>query len=224
MKLRMPLPSDSIQVPTVQCMTKKNEGRCQALYDLVEPYDAFVGKFVSRPHGLATDRPQEYLACVQLVRSFRLLIGGLWLSASGYSYLSPNLGRTIWEIAIRLLYSQKDPTAATLGFFIHADIRQIEAMEAELAYRNSNTIPVGHLPENCRTAQEHRAWLEGVAQARGVDIASAVKIFGQGSSYRPVAAGGRIASVASCVEELRRVADARVAEGIASRGELRGSC
>jgi hypothetical protein len=159
-------------------LAKKNEGRCQALYDLVEPYDAFVGRFVNRAHGLTTDRPQDYLSCVLLVRSFRLLIGGLWLSASGYSDLSPNLGRTIWEIAIRLLYFQKDPTAATLGFFIHADIRQIEAMEAELAYRNSNRIPVGHLPESCRTTQEHRAWLEGVAQAQGVDIVSAVKTFG----------------------------------------------
>jgi hypothetical protein len=51
-------------------------------------------------------------------------------------------------------------------------------MEAELAYRNSNRIPVGHLTENCRTTRDHRAWLEGVAQAQGVDIVSAVKTFG----------------------------------------------
>jgi hypothetical protein len=160
-------------------LAKKNEGRYRDLYGLVEPYDAFVGRFVNRPHGLNTDRPQDYLACVLLVRSFRLLIGGTWLAASGYADLSPNLGRTIWEIAVRLLYSQKDPVAATIGFFMYAKISEIREMEAELAYRESNTLPVGHLSENHRAAEEYRTWLETLAKERGVDTTAALRVFGK---------------------------------------------
>jgi hypothetical protein len=160
-------------------LARKNGGAHRALYDFVEPYDAFVSKFISRPHGLDTDRPQDYLACILLVRSFRLLVGGLWLAASGYADLSPNIGRTIFEILVRLIYSQKDPKAAALGFFLYGDIREIKTMETELGHLESKGLPVGNLRKNLETLRSHLVMLEGLASTRGIIPAEAVKTFGK---------------------------------------------
>jgi hypothetical protein len=116
---------------------------------------------------------------VLTARSFRLLIGGLWLSSCGYADLSPNLNRTIREIGIRLYYSQLDPPAATIGFFLHADRRNLVALEAELSHRRVRGENVGHLDWNCDELRRHREWLETVAASRGVDVTSAVEKFGQ---------------------------------------------
>ncbi len=160
-------------------LAARNESRHEKLYGLIEAYDRFVGLVLNRPHGLDSSRPQDYLACILLVRAFRLMIGGLWLGASGYSDLSPSLGRTIWEIGIRLVYSQKAPEAAAFAFFVHADTRELESMEAELHHRRSRGEDVGKLPANCERMREHRAELESLAAARGVDLAKALNLFGR---------------------------------------------
>ena len=156
-----------------------NEGRCSKLFQLIDGFDAFVGTVLNRPLGIDTARPQDYLACLLLVRSFRLMIGGVWLAASGYSELSPNLSRTIWEIAVRLFYSDNDPLAATFGFFIHAESRKLEPMEAELAYRISHGEDQGELAKNCHHVKDHRKWLESVALKKGVNIDNAVATYGK---------------------------------------------
>jgi hypothetical protein len=157
----------------------RNEPRLARLYELVREYDEFVGVVLDRPHGLDTAHPQDYLASVLLVRSFRLMVGGLWLAASGYSDLSPNLGRTIWEIGIRLFYSQKEPVAAALPFFAYAADSDLASMEAELRHRRSRDEPVGKLPANCERVRAYRTWLESLAVAKGVDLPKALNLFGR---------------------------------------------
>lgn len=164
---------------TMADLAVRNERRCSKLYALIEPFDAFVGAVIRHPHGIDSERPQDCLACVLVVRSFRLAIGGLWLAASGYPELSPNLDRTIWEIGIRLVYSQKDPVTAALGFFIYAARREAESIEAELAHRRSRALDLEHFPENYQSVRSRQNWLESAAKARGIDVAKAVTTFGK---------------------------------------------
>jgi hypothetical protein len=151
-------------------LAEVSESRNGRLYALVEDYDRFVGVIVNRPHGLDTQRPQDYLACMLTARSFRLMIGGLLLSASGYGDLSPNLGRTIWEIGLRLYYAQTDPVAASLGFFAHSARRNLEALQAELAHRRSLGEDVGYLALNCARLHEREQWLTDLASATRASI------------------------------------------------------
>lgn len=155
-----------------------SEQRYAELYRCVERYDRFVGRIVNRPHGIDTERPQDYLACVLTPRAFRLMIGGLWVSSCGYTDLSPNLGRTIWEIGVRLYYAQLDPISASLGFFSHADRRNLEALEVELAHRRSNGEAVRYLDQNCANLRRHHEWLTSVAASKGIDIKKAADKFG----------------------------------------------
>jgi len=160
-------------------LAARNEPRCLKLYALIEPFDTYVSEVITRPHGINSERPQDYLACVLLVRSFRLAIGGLLLAACGYSELSPNLERTIFEIGIRLFYSQRDPVAAALGFFIYAARQEAEAIEAELVHRRSRSEDLERFQENYESTRGRKDWLETAAKARGIDVAKAVATFGK---------------------------------------------
>ncbi len=120
---------------------------------LVQKYDRFFGRLVSRDLGTYGERPQDLMACAMGVRAFRLTIGALWLALSGYTDITPSLSRGVWEIGLRLAHAEQDPRAATLGTWLRDAWKEKKAMQA-LALREG--------VDGARKAMEAHVQLKGL--------------------------------------------------------------
>lgn len=101
--------------------------RCAPLLQDVGPIDRLVGRLVARETSPASDRPQDYVACVLGVRAFRLTIASIQLALSGYPDACPNLYRTVWEIAIRLVHISAYPIEGALGYLLQGAFEELGA-------------------------------------------------------------------------------------------------
>lgn len=146
-----------------------NGNRWCALVDLVAEADALVARLVDRPLSYAEERPQDYVASILAVRSFRLSTSAIWLAASGYPDSAPNLIRTVWEIGIRLLDLKVSPVAGALGFLLEGEQIKVATMKAESDYRLARGEATGNLDANMQAAREMISSLEAFSLRHGLD-------------------------------------------------------
>jgi hypothetical protein len=157
----------------------KNETRAAPLLEFFGTCDRIVGRIVSRPLGIDSHRPQDYVIATLAARAFRLTTGAVFLDLSGYPNLGPNLVRTVWEIGIRLIDMHEDPRKAAYGFLLHSVSEELRHLEAEIAYRRSSGEALGFLEANAHSRARHREEVRDAAQKRGIDPNEAEERFGK---------------------------------------------
>jgi hypothetical protein len=116
---------------TMERLEAEAEEECAALLQLVLPLDRLTVRLVARETSPASDRPQDYVACVLATRSFRLAIASLHLAMSGYPDVGPNLYRTLWEIVVRLAHIESHPVHGALGYLLQGADEQVSAARAD---------------------------------------------------------------------------------------------
>jgi hypothetical protein len=124
------------------------ETQARELFALVPEIDATVRLALNRPTSYASDRPQDYVVSILIVRSFRLFISSIILSTAGYSDAVPNLGRSIMEIGLMLLDIRSDPVATSLGYMLHSAQEEIVSMETQLGRLAAKGEDALNLPTN----------------------------------------------------------------------------
>jgi Family of unknown function (DUF5677) len=153
---------------TMARLQAAGETRCSPLLHVVGPIDRLMGRLVARETSPASDRPQDYVACVLGVRAFRLTIASIQLALSGYPDACPNLYRTVWEISIRLVHVSAYPIEGSLGYLL-------QGAYEELATARVDTSDNGVSSDRARAIvaryEERHAGHEQRALARGLDPA-----------------------------------------------------
>lgn len=157
----------------------KNEKKAAPILEFFGACDRIVGRIVSRPLGIDSDRPQDYVVAILAARAFRLTTGAVFLDLSGYPDLGPNLVRTVWEIGIRLIAMHEDPRQAAYGFLLHSSAEKLAYLEAEIAYRRSSGEALGLLEANLDLRRKHQEEVCNAARKRGMDPVEAQKRFGK---------------------------------------------
>ncbi|HYL34442.1 MAG TPA: DUF5677 domain-containing protein [Bryobacteraceae bacterium] len=150
-------------------LAAKNEAASAVLLSLFSDYRQLTERVISRPSSYASERPQDYVASLLAVRCFRLAVGAILLSQSGYPDLAVDAARPIWEIAIRLCDLGRDPVPAALGYLLRGVWEELIVMEAELRYRSENGLDVGNLPRNIGACRAYQSSLELRARSLGHD-------------------------------------------------------
>ncbi len=165
-------------------MAEINEIKDSQLLDLIKKYDHFVCKLVNRSTSYKSNRPQDYVVCILGARSFRLATGGIYLAVSGYSDLSPNLGRTIWEISLRLINMKSNPVASSLGYLLFSCAEDLSIDEAELKYRTENNLELVYIPDHIKAKKEYFNKLKSEASKKGLNPDKIQKKYGKISIYK----------------------------------------
>jgi hypothetical protein len=155
------------------------ESECLIFLNLVEQCDKVVSQMVSRPMSYASDRPQDYVVPILATRAFRLAISSLQIALSGYADSTPNLNRTVFEIAIRLLDISTDPIASSLAYLMQGAKEEISTMEVELRYRKETGLTTLNLPVNLERMREYLKQLQELCQKKGIDPEDACKKHGK---------------------------------------------
>lgn len=120
-----------------------------------------------------------YVLALLSTRSFRMATGGVYLAASGYPDLVPNLSRTSWEIGLRILAMQEDPIAAAYGYLLQGVTTEIGTLEVEIDHREKLGEELGNLRRNLESLKAHRKELEKLATEQGKDPLRAKNKFGK---------------------------------------------
>jgi hypothetical protein len=153
---------------------------------MIQECDQIVSALLHRQMSYASDRPQDYVVAVLLVRAFRITISSLHLALSGYPDSSPALDRSVFEIALRLLDLNTAPQAASLGFLIQGATEEIATVEAELDSRKQTGLSTGNLQENLQRMGEYVQSLKKLCRTKGIDPEQAQKRHGR-LNFRQVA-------------------------------------
>lgn len=170
--------------PVMNFIAESNEKKGPELLGLVKNYDFFVGKLVNRSTSYISDRPQDYVACILGARSFRLAIGGIHLAVSGYPDLSPNLGRTIWEISLRLFNMKSNPVEASLGYLLYSCSEELSIDQTEFEYRTENNLELGYIAEHIEAKRNYFNKLKSEASSKGLNPDMIQKKYGKLSIYK----------------------------------------
>jgi hypothetical protein len=120
---------------TMARLEAAGETRCSPLLHVVKPIDRLVGRLVARETSPASDRPQDYVACVLGARAFRLTISSIHLALSGYPDVCPNLYRTVWEIGVRLAHIAMHPVEGALGYLLQGASEELVTVRVDTSDR-----------------------------------------------------------------------------------------
>jgi hypothetical protein len=144
------------------------EAQAKELLDLVSDVDLAVQRVVDRQTSYASERPQDYVVSILIVRSFRLFISTIILGASGYADIVPNLGRSIMEIGLLLLEIRSNPVPTSLGYMLHSAQEEIITMETELGRSRAKGADVLNLPTNLEEWRHFHSDLASLARDKGL--------------------------------------------------------
>ncbi|AFM24872.1 DUF5677 domain-containing protein [Desulfomonile tiedjei] len=144
------------------------EPQIKQLLDFVSEVDLIVQQVVDRPTSYASERPQDYVVSILVVRSFRLFVSSMILSLSGYADVVPNLKRSVMEIGLMLLNMSSNPVAVALGYMLHSVQEEIISMETELGRLNTKGGNALNLPRNLEEWKNFHSLLGDLAKDRGL--------------------------------------------------------
>ena len=146
---------------------KRAAPQMQELLDLVSEVDTAVQKAIARPTTYASERPQDYVVSILIVRCFRLFISGILLAVSGYPDVVAGVIRSMAEIWLLLLEIRSHPVETSLGYMLHSVEEEIVTMQRELDHLKASGTTTLNLPENLEVWRNFHSDLQSVARARG---------------------------------------------------------
>jgi hypothetical protein len=164
------------KIMTRMCKVRSDEWN--ELLKIHEELDQIALGIATRPMNLR-EGIVAYVLALLSTRSFRIATGGVYLAASGYPDLVPNLTRTSWEIGLRILTMQEDPIAAAYGYLLHGVTTEIGTVEAEIEHRAKSGEELGNLRRNLESLNSYRKDLEKLAIEQGRDPLKAKNKFGK---------------------------------------------
>ena len=159
-------------------MCKARSDQWKELLEVHGELDRIAVGIATRPMNLR-EAIVPYVLALLSMRSFRIATGGVYLAASGYPDLVPNLNRTSWEIGLRILAMQEDPIAAAYGYLLQGVTTEIGTLEAEIEHRVKLGEQLGNLRRNLESLNSHRKELEKLATEQGRDPSRAKNKFGK---------------------------------------------
>jgi len=145
------------------------ETRFAALLDFVGRLDELAARLVARETGTGGERPQDYVACVLAVRSFRLSVSSIQLAVSGYTDACPNLYRTNWEISVRLLDILQHPVEGALGYLLQGASEELATARAEDQCRGDHSSGAQRAGSRISALNATYDQYASFAAARGLD-------------------------------------------------------
>jgi hypothetical protein len=116
--------------------------------------DNILAQIVNREMSLFSKRPQDYIVALLSASAFRVATSGFYLASAGYPDVVPILGRTIWEISIRLFDFQQNPVELSLAYILNSKWMEIKTITAEIEYRRSNNIQLEALERNLESIKK----------------------------------------------------------------------
>ena len=165
---------------TMQQSLRDGETRWSPVLDAIEVADTLVGRLVARETSYASDRPQDYVACVLIVRCFRLAVPAIYVALSGFADSSPNMYRTVWEITVRLLDMTANPVAGSLGYLLAGANEQLSVAKSERDYRAAEGLRVSEVLDlNIKDFEARYEELQNLALARDLDPVRTQRTYGR---------------------------------------------
>jgi len=132
---------------------------------------------ISKRDSMTGEHPENFVAAIWQVKSFRLTFAGIKAALTGYPDVSTSMHRTVWERAVRLVYMKANPLAAALGLLIDSVQRQIKPLGAEIEYRKSKGIDLMNFERNLFVLNRLYKRLCDAASSSGIDSNDSVKRF-----------------------------------------------
>jgi hypothetical protein len=147
----------------------EREPAALTLLAFLPEFGAVLEEILARPSSPLSDRPQDYVAALLASRSFRLTIGAIQLSLSGYPDSAVNLQRTVWEVHIRCLDLTRDSVAGALGFLLDGVAAEIKEMQTLFARLEKKKQPTQVLAIHLKHGEDRWQALAERARAFGFD-------------------------------------------------------
>jgi len=155
---------------TMRQSLRDAEARWSPVLDAIEVADTLVGRLVARETSYVSERPQDYVACVLIVRCFRLAVPAIYVALSGFADSSPNMYRTVWEITVRLLDMAANPYAGSLGYLLAGASEELSVAKSERDHRATEGLPASEALElNIKDFEARHKELQNLALARDLD-------------------------------------------------------